>query len=142
MILPLLLTLGSSAAKSEPEGTKPLILLNLTASHHNFVGFEAGGGWGKCTTRRCDGTIGFFASVEPGWRGYRLRSGFGSMQGGEMTLGVWRLGIIGLSDGWSGSLNQWGPETTLGLNLLLVRTGMAFGTREPVQFLWAAGIGF
>lgn len=121
---------------------EPLLMLNLTGSNHNLIGLEAGGGWGAKDESRGSSRVGVFGSVEPGWRGWRLRTGMGVLAAGEGGIAVWRMGLVGLSEGWSTCFPAWGPELTLGLNLILVRAGMAFGETKPVRFLWSAGVGF
>ncbi|HNY31504.1 MAG TPA: hypothetical protein PKO15_11510 [Fibrobacteria bacterium] len=141
MLWPLLASLLLASDAPPPTKGEMLLVWNSTGSNHNLVGMEVGAGYGFAKGDRSTELLGLFGSVEPGWRGWRLRTGIGALMAGEGGIAVWRIGVVGLSDGWSTDVSGLGPELTLGYNLILLRAGMAFGEAKPVRFLWSAGLG-
>lgn len=130
--------MASLSGKSEP-----LLMANVTGSQYNLVGVELGGGWGKAISGwHSSETKGVFASIEPGMKGCTLRSGWAYLGGGDMAMAVGRMEVVGVADHWSELPNRWGPEATVGLNLLLARFGVVFGRPATVDFQWGLGVGF
>lgn len=119
-----------------------LAVFNLTGSQYNLAGVELGAGWGMQERHGLSSeSTGIFASAEPGVRGCTLRSGLAYNGTAEMAIAVWRLEVVGVADHWSEFPTRWGPETTLGFDLLLARVGLVFGRPVPVAFVWGLGVG-